>query len=459
MSRLKKASQVLTLSVFTVVACALCFAAQQKVQQTRTPKVKRQVKQSSKQPAVSKRKSDKETGKPVVVKLPPHLNQKELKQATIQASVFYYENLVMAHRGADAIVIGSPTQPFLQRTPYVAYVPTETERGFNESLIQAAWTVGSFRIDRVLYRNAQHGITELNDGQIINLAESVGIIPVDGGFARMSIEKLTELKHNSQYVVFLAKSENGQWGTCNVELGRFNTDGTDLDDSVGGRAWKEALRQELTAAYGVTFTVPTTVAPTITALSPNVKDADQFMFTLTVTGTDFKNGAVVKFGTSEKTTTFLSATQLTATIVSSDVSNVGTVPVTVINPDGQVSAASNFTVGSGTSNVSTVSTTWSRANGVLTATVLIKNRSGVAANDIRFTEVYLRRNKTEPRYDTTSLPLPTIAILAPGETKTITHTFVDSVPPGSSLLSHKYNYLNQDGYRVTAGGTGAVTLP
>lgn len=93
--------------------------------------------------------------------------------------------------------------------------------------------------------------------------------------------------------------------------------------------------------------MPTTVAPSISSLSPGTAAPGGAAFTLTVNGTDFKNGAVVKFGNSEKITTFLSATQLSAPITASEIATTASVPVIVTNPDGQSSAARNFTVQAG----------------------------------------------------------------------------------------------------------------
>lgn len=206
-----------------------------------------------------KYKRDKQVGKPVSIKIPVQFNPQTLKTISLHASVLYFQDLPTVYRGVDAIVVGRPTIPFTQRTAYATYVPTEPARGFTESILKSAWTIGPFQIDRVLYQNAQQGITGLAVGQTISLAEPVGIVPNSNGFSRFTIERLREIKHNSQYVLFLIKRDNGGWGTCNVELGRFNTDGTDYDDEVGGRQWKEGLRQELTAAYGVAFVVPSPV--------------------------------------------------------------------------------------------------------------------------------------------------------------------------------------------------------
>ncbi len=55
-------------------------------------------------------------------------------------------------------------------------------------------------------------------------------------------------------------------------------------------------------------------------------------FTLTVNGTGFVSGAVVKWNGSARTTTFVSASQLTAAITAADIAASGTALVTVVNP-------------------------------------------------------------------------------------------------------------------------------
>ncbi|MCI0400489.1 MAG: IPT/TIG domain-containing protein, partial [Gammaproteobacteria bacterium] len=55
-------------------------------------------------------------------------------------------------------------------------------------------------------------------------------------------------------------------------------------------------------------------------------------FTLTVNGSNFINGSVVRWNGADRTTTFVSATQLTATIPASDIATAGTAAVTVFTP-------------------------------------------------------------------------------------------------------------------------------
>lgn len=91
----------------------------------------------------------------------------------------------------------------------------------------------------------------------------------------------------------------------------------------------------------VTNTVP---APTITQISPNTVAANSLAFDMTVLGTNFVSNSVVRINGTAKTTTFVSATQLTAHILTSDVSAAGTAAITVRNPDGKISNTSNLTI-------------------------------------------------------------------------------------------------------------------
>jgi dienelactone hydrolase len=55
-------------------------------------------------------------------------------------------------------------------------------------------------------------------------------------------------------------------------------------------------------------------------------------FTLTVNGAEFVSGAVVRWNGSPRTTTFVSQTQLKASILASDIAKAGTASITVANP-------------------------------------------------------------------------------------------------------------------------------
>src|SRR5207247_198207 len=86
--------------------------------------------------------------------------------------------------------------------------------------------------------------------------------------------------------------------------------------------------------------------PTVTSLSPTSTNAGGVAFTLTVNGTNFVSGSVVQWNSSARTTTFVSATQLRATITAADIATAGTASVRVFTPapGGGNSNALTFTI-------------------------------------------------------------------------------------------------------------------
>ncbi|MGH9766924.1 MAG: choice-of-anchor V domain-containing protein, partial [Blastocatellia bacterium] len=85
-------------------------------------------------------------------------------------------------------------------------------------------------------------------------------------------------------------------------------------------------------------------APTIANLNPNLATAGGPAFTLIVTGTSFVSGSIVRWNNSDRTTTVVSATQLSASIPATDIAVAGTANVTVVNPGNISSNASVFTI-------------------------------------------------------------------------------------------------------------------
>lgn len=95
----------------------------------------------------------------------------------------------------------------------------------------------------------------------------------------------------------------------------------------------------------VFFTTPNPV-PTVTSILPSSTLVNSGAFTLTVTGTNFINNSTVNWNGNGRVTTFVSATQLTAVISATDLTQAGTFPITVTNPapGGGTSNSVNFTV-------------------------------------------------------------------------------------------------------------------
>ena len=101
--------------------------------------------------------------------------------------------------------------------------------------------------------------------------------------------------------------------------------------------------RNLTAAYAgdANFNMSTSPAvvqainnlvPTITSISPTWSAVGGPGFTLTVNGTNFFDGTMVRWNGSDRVTTFVNSTQLTAFIPATDLKTVGTVSITVAHP-------------------------------------------------------------------------------------------------------------------------------
>jgi len=71
--------------------------------------------------------------------------------------------------------------------------------------------------------------------------------------------------------------------------------------------------------------------PTINSISPTNILAGSDTFTLTVNGTNFNRGSSVRWSGSERSTTYVSSTRLTATIAAADISASGTKNISVRN--------------------------------------------------------------------------------------------------------------------------------
>ncbi len=100
----------------------------------------------------------------------------------------------------------------------------------------------------------------------------------------------------------------------------------------------------------LTFTINTAGAPNpvpaLNSISPASATAGGAAFTLTVNGSGFLSSSVVQWNGSNRTTTFVSSTQLTAAITAADIAAAGTARVTVVNPSpgGGASNTLNFTI-------------------------------------------------------------------------------------------------------------------
>jgi IPT/TIG domain len=114
-------------------------------------------------------------------------------------------------------------------------------------------------------------------------------------------------------------------------------------------------------------------APVLTSVSPATAVVGGSGFTLTASGSGFVSGSTVQWNGASRTTTFVSSTQLTASIPAGDIASAGTAQITVASPTpgGGTSSAIAFTIANPVPAISSLSPAQATAgSGAFELTVL-----------------------------------------------------------------------------------------
>jgi hypothetical protein len=262
----------------------------------------------------------------------------------------------------------------------------------------------------------------------------------------------TSVAPSSKVTVTLANGFGGQFdwlalanvGSPNNVYISFTYVGTGITDkaftfNMPATAGQYEFRLFVNNGYERVATSPTvTIDPTlspvpaIASLSPTAIPAGSSPFTLTVNGSGFVASSSVRWNGSPRTTTFVSSSQLQASITASDVASTGSVPVTVFTPapGGGTSSPVTFTINA--PSTLTVSATTASPGGSVTAT--LTNGTGGATDWIAFAS--------------TSAP----------NTSYITYTYVGggvttrtwTVTMPSTPGTYEFRYFPNGGYNRTA---------
>jgi len=202
---------------------------------------------------------------------------------------------------------------------------------------------------------------------------------------------------------------NGAGGTGDwlalAPVGAPNT-GYVLSTSVGAglttRTWTVAApvtggtyEFRLFADYGYTrlatspsvTVAPLAPVPTVTSLQPASAVAGTGPITLTVNGSNFTTGAVVRWNGADRATTFVSTAQLRATITAADVAAIGSAQVTVFvpPPGGGVSPPIAFPI-TATPPAPVLTVSQTSVIGGASVTVTLTNGAGGSADWISFAD-------------------------------------------------------------------------
>ncbi len=224
-----------------------------------------------------------------------------------------------------------------------------------------------------------------------------------------------------------------QWGDFQIIV--------DASDASGLSASKTYTLQIL--APGVPL------PPTITSLSPNWAMVGGAAFTLTVNGSNFVSGAAVQWNGSALSTTFISATQLTASVPASLIAAVGTASVTAVNPGGATSTAASFNIGSASPpTISSLSPNSAAAGGAaLTLTVNgtgFTTESVVDWNGTGLTTTYVSSTQL-----TAAVPASLTATAGSADITVVNPGGLTSSPPFTFTVSAALRFIPITPCRVT----------
>jgi Abnormal spindle-like microcephaly-assoc'd, ASPM-SPD-2-Hydin/NHL repeat len=212
-------------------------------------------------------------------------------------------------------------------------------------------------------------------------------------------------------------------------------------------------------AFTVNAAISSNPVPAIASILPTSAGAGSGAFTLTVNGTNFISGSVVNFNGSERTSTYVSATQLTAAILASDVASAGTVPVTVTNPSpgGGTSNSVSFTISAPLApeaSLSTASVNFPNTVVAATATTPVITLSNPGTAPLVITGITINGNDPSDFAETTTCTNS----LQPGDSCNITVTFTPaSAASFTATLSVSDNAANTP-QAIALSGTG-VPVP
>jgi subtilase family serine protease len=198
--------------------------------------------------------------------------------------------------------------------------------------------------------------------------------------------------------------------------------------------------------------------PTLTSLTPSGAAAGSPGFTLVVDGADFVDGAVVRWNGSPRSTTFVDAGRLTASIAAADIAVAGSASVSVVNPapgGGPSPAALTFTIAPGGPDLVAISVTnppGAAAPGTAFAVTDSLKNQGTAGAGASTTRFYLSLDGARGPGDLLLAGSRSVSALAAGATSSGTVTV--TIPAATALATYRLLACDDDTGAVTESSEG-----
>jgi len=221
--------------------------------------------------------------------------------------------------------------------------------------------------------------------------------------------------------------------------------------------------KQISASLTVTASIPD---PVITTISPTYCLPGAAAFTLVVNGTGFVTGDTVLWKGVALTTTFASATKLTAVVPAASVAAAGTAAITVKSPTAQVSNAVTFTIAAPPTITSLSPATAVAGGAAFTLTV---NGTGFVSGDavlwkgVALTTTFVSATKLTaavPAANIAAAGSAAVTVKAPTTQTSAAATFTITAPvaaPAITTISPTYCVPGAAAFTLTVNGTGFVT--
>lgn len=187
-------------------------------------------------------------------------------------------------------------------------------------------SLGGYQIE-VLFDNSRLTLTSVNGGT----GAGFGVVP--------SHTNGPQANNNGRIVLAAAQTGNNPTGMVHVASLTFDTKGlgianfTITPQSLSTPPQPSDNQNVAIGGSGIGSALEILASPVLSNLSPATVCQGGAAFTLTVNGTDFRQGAVVLFNGAARDTTLVSSTRVTALIRASDILSAGLATVRVMNPD------------------------------------------------------------------------------------------------------------------------------
>jgi C1A family cysteine protease len=238
--------------------------------------------------------------------------------------------------------------------------------------------------------------------------------------------------------------------TASTGQSYISPDGTSWVDIVAGDGTKNNPPVPNTNFCLKAFIVGTNLVPTISSLSPSSATAGGAAFTLAVNGSNFVNGAQVKWAGASRITTYVSATQLTAAILAGDIAGGGTAAVTVFNPapGGGTSGASTFTTNNPVPVITSLSPASATSGGVA-FTLTVNGSNFVSTSTVQWGGADRTTALVSATQLTATIPAADIATAG-----TAAITVVNPAPGGGTTDPLTFTTSNPAGGGGGGGGGG-----